>query len=42
MYFEQQFSVFKQHYTYFYTFFHSHVFKKNTSNVIRTTLPNGP
>ena len=31
--FKQQFSVFKQHYTYFYTLFHSHVFLKNISNV---------
>ena len=41
LYFEQQFSVFKQHYTYFYTLFHPHVFSKNTNNVIRTTLSNG-
>ena len=26
---------------YFYIFFHSHVFPKNTNNVIRITLPNG-
>ena len=37
---EQQFSVFKQHYTYFYTLFHLHVFSKNINNVTRTTLPN--
>ena len=42
VYFEQQFSVFKQYYTNFYTFFHSHVFLKNTNNVTRTTLPNRP
>ena len=39
--FEQQFSSFKQYYTYFYIFFHPHVFSKNTNDVIRTTLPNG-
>ena len=38
--FKQQFSVFKQYYTYFHTFFHPHVFLKNTNNVTRTTLPN--
>ena len=38
---KQQFLVFKQHYTYFFTFFHPHVFLKNTNNVTRTTLPNG-
>ena len=31
--FRHMFSVFKQHYTYFYTLFHSHVFSK-----IQTTL----
>ena len=39
---KQQFSVFKQYYTYFHTLFHLHVFSKNTNNVTRTTLPNGP
>ena len=39
--FKHMFLVFKQHYTYFYTLFHPHVFLKNTKNVIRTTLPNG-
>jgi len=39
--FKHIFSVFKQHYTYFYTLFYSHVFLKNTNNVTRTTLPNG-
>ena len=34
VYFKQQFSVFKQHYTYFHIFFHSHIFPKN----IQTTL----
>ena len=33
--FEQQFSVFKQYYTYFHIIFHSHVFSKNTNNVTR-------
>ena len=40
--FKQQFSMFKQHYTYFHTLFHPHVFPKNTNNVTRTALPNGP
>ena len=40
--FKQQFSVFKQYYMYFHTFFHPHVFPKNTNNVTRTTLPNEP
>ena len=35
MYFEQQFLVFKQYYTYFYTFF-THIFFKNTNNIIVT------
>ena len=35
--FEQHFSIFKQHYTYFYIFFHSHIFLKNTN-----TLSNYP
>ena len=39
--FKHMFSVFKQHYTYFHTLFHLHVFSKNTNNVTRTTLPNG-
>ena len=32
--------MFKQHYTYFYTLFHPHIFSKNTNNITRTTLPN--
>ena len=40
--FKQHFSVFKQYYTYFNILFNSHVFLKNTNNVIRTTLPNKP
>ena len=40
--FKQHFSVFKQHYTYFHTFFHSHIFLKNINNVTRTTLSNDP
>ena len=39
MYFEQQFLVFKQYYTYFYTFF-THIFFKNTNNIIVTSLLN--
>ena len=38
----QQFSVFKQHYMYFHTLFHPYIFLKNTDNVTRTTLLNGP
>ena len=38
--FKHMLSVFKQHYTYFHTFFHPHIFPKNTNNVTRTTLPN--
>ena len=38
--FKRMLSVFKQHYTYFHTFFHPHIFPKNTNNVTRTTLPN--
>ena len=40
--FKQYFSIFKQHYIYFHTLFHSHEFSKNTNNVTKTTLPNGP
>ena len=32
------FSVFKQHYMYFHTFFHPHVFSKNTNNVTKQPL----
>ena len=38
--FKQQFSIFKQYYTYFYTLFHPHVFSQN--NFIKNLLPNGP
>ena len=38
--FEQQFSVFKQYYTYFHTFFYLYVFSKNTNNITKTTLSN--
>ena len=34
------FSVFKQHYTYFHTLFHSHIFQKNTNNITQSNLPN--
>ena len=37
--FKQQFSIFKQYYTYFYIFFYSYVFSQN-NNVIRNLLPN--
>ena len=39
--FKHMFSIFKQYYMYFHTFFHSHVFSKNTNNVTKITLPNG-
>ena len=41
VYFKQQFSIYKQYYTYFYTLLHLYIFSNNTNNVIRTTLPNG-
>ena len=34
--------VFKQHYVYFYTIFHQHVFSKNTNNITKNLLSNGP
>ena len=36
------FSVFKQHCMHFYTLFHPYIFLKNTNNVTRITLSNGP
>ena len=36
------FLVFKQYYMHFYTFFHPHVFPKNTNNITQTPLPNDP
>jgi len=33
--------MFKQHYTYFQTLFHPHVFPKNTNNITKNLLPNG-
>ena len=36
------FSYFKQHYIYFNTLFHSHIFQKTTNNVTQTNLPNTP
>ena len=38
---KQQFLVFKQYYTYFYTFFNPHIFSKNTNNITKTILSNG-
>ena len=38
--FKHTFLVFKQHYIYFHTLIHPHVFPKNINNVIKTTLPN--
>ena len=43
VYFKQQFSVFKQHYTYFHTFFHPHIFPKKykqlyQNNITKQTL----
>ena len=31
-------SYFKQHYTHFYTLFHSHVYQKHVNNIIQTSL----
>ena len=39
--FKQQFSVFKQHYTYFHILFHLHVFSQNNNKVTRNLLSNG-
>ena len=39
--FKHIFSIFKQHYTYFHIFFHSHIFKKNINNITQTLLLNG-
>ena len=36
--FKHMFLVFKQHYTYFYILFHSHIFLKDTNNITRTTF----
>ena len=33
---------FSNNITYIFTLFHLHIFLKNTNNVIRTILPNGP
>ena len=39
--FSNMFSVFKQYYTYFHTFFHLYVFQKNRNNITQTLLPGG-
>ena len=36
--FKHMFLVFKQHYTYFYILFHSHIFLKDTNNITRTNF----
>ena len=36
---KHNFSIFKQHYTYFYALFYSYIFHKNTNNIIQTSLP---
>ena len=36
--FKHMFLAFKQHYTYFYILFHSHIFLKDTNNITRTTF----
>ena len=38
-YLNNSFLVFKQHYMYFHTLFHSQVFLKNTNNITRNLLP---
>ena len=40
--FKLTFSYFKQHYTFFHTLFHPHVFQKTPNNNSQTTLPNTP
>ena len=39
---DRSFSVFKQHYTHFYTLFHPHVFQKIINNITQTPLPIEP
>ena len=39
--FKHMFSVFKQHYTYFYTLFHPHLFPKKLKTIIQIHVPNG-
>ena len=40
--FKYTFSIFKQHYIYFHTFFSPiHVFQKITNNTTQISLPNG-
>ena len=36
------FLVFKQHYTYFHTLFHPHIFQKTINNITKTSLSNRP
>ena len=41
-YLKLKFSHFKQYYTYFYAFFHQHLFQKITNNIIQSSLPKSP
>ena len=41
LFFGQQFSVFKQNYTYFHILFHPYVFSQNNNNLIKNLLSNG-
>ena len=40
--FEHTFEHFKQHYIYFHTLFHPHVYQKHANNITQTPLPNTP
>ena len=40
--FKHTFEYFKQHYTHFYTLFHSHIYQKHPNNITQTSLPNEP
>ena len=40
--FKQYFSIFKQHYTYFHTFFYPHIFSKNTNKVLEQHYQTAP
>ena len=36
--FKHTFEYFKQHYTYFHTLFHSHIYQKHPNNITQTPL----
>ena len=35
-------TIYFKHYTFFYTFFHLHIYQKYPNNITQTTLPNTP